>query len=89
MVSKWQIVYTNQANKDSLKLKSVGLKPKTLILLNLISKNPFQNPPNYEKLKGDLSGFYSRRINRQHRLVYQVFKNKKIIKIVRMWTHYE
>ena len=85
----WKIIYTNQADKDALKLKSAGLKPKAKHLLDVIKINPLQNPPYYEKLKGDLQGLYSRRINRQHRLVYEVLKDEKIIKVVRMWTHYE
>jgi toxin YoeB len=85
----YQLVYTKQANKDAKKLKSSGLKEKTLDLLAIIEKNPFRNPPPYEALIGDLSGAYSRRINIQHRLVYQVYENKKVVKVLRMWTHYE
>lgn len=85
----WDLVYTKQAQKDAKKLASAGLKKKALLLLNVISENPFQNPPPYEKLVGDLSGAYSRRINIQHRLVYQVFQKEKAVKVIRLWTHYE
>ena len=85
----WELRYTNQARKDAKKLGSSGLKGKTQELLEIISQNPFQNPPPYEKLVGDLAGAYSRRINIQHRLVYQVLEQEKIIKVLRMWTHYE
>lgn len=85
----WQLVFTKQAQKDAAKLASAGLKGKAQSLLDIVSGNPFQNPPPYEKLIGDLAGAYSRRINIQHRLVYQVLENEKIIKILRMWTHYE
>lgn len=85
----WKLVYTKQARKDSRKLASAGLKPKAQQLLELLEKNPHERPPPYEKLVGDLSGAYSRRINIQHRLVYQVFPDMKIIKVVRMWTHYD
>lgn len=85
----WKLVYTRQAQKDAKKLKAAGLKPQTLKLLEVLKENPFKRPPRYEKLVGDLSGAYSRRINIQHRLVYQIFKEKKVIKIIRMWTHYE
>ena len=88
MVS-WNLIYTKQAQKDAKKLKEAGLKPQTIKLLELLKQNPFQNPPPFEKLVGDLSGAYSRRINIQHRLIYQVLENKNIIKIIRMWTHYE
>jgi len=86
---KWIILYTNQAQKDAKKLNTSGLKHKADALLNIIEENPFQNPPPFEKLVGDLSGAYSRRINIQHRLVYQVLKEEKIVKVIRMWTHYE
>lgn len=85
----WQIVYTKQANKDAAKIASSGLKDKALALLNVLQANPFQNPPPYEKLVGDLAGAYSRRINIQHRLVYQVLDEQKTVKVLRMWTHYE
>ncbi|MCB9758006.1 MAG: Txe/YoeB family addiction module toxin [Candidatus Omnitrophica bacterium] len=84
----WKILFTRQAQKDSLKLKSAGLKPKAEILLAILEKNPLQNPPPYEKLVGDLSGAYSRRINIQHRLVYQVYQDSKTVKVLRLWTHY-
>ncbi|MEZ5581466.1 MAG: Txe/YoeB family addiction module toxin [Candidatus Competibacteraceae bacterium] len=85
----WEIVYTNQAKKDAKKLASSGLKSKAKELLDILAKNPYQNPPPFEKLVGDLSGAYSRRINIQHRLVYQVLEIEKIVKVLRMWTHYE
>ena len=85
----WSIVYTKQAQKDAKKLASSNLKPQAQRLLDIIAKNPFQNPPPYEKLIGDLAGAYSRRINIQHRLVYQVYDTEHTIKVVRMWTHYE
>jgi Txe/YoeB family toxin of toxin-antitoxin system len=84
----WELVYTNQAQKDAKKLSSSGLKDKALHLLNIIQENPYQNPPPYEKLIGDLAGAYSRRINIQYRLVYQVYEDDKIIKVIRLWTHY-
>ena len=85
----WTIVYTNQAQKDAKKIKASGFKNKTEDLLRIIEKNPFQNPPPFEKLVGDLEGAYSRRINIQHRLVYQVIQERRIVKVIRMWTHYE
>jgi len=85
----WEIYYTKQAQKDAKKLSQSGLKKKAQDLLAIITENPFQNPPPYEKLVGDLNGAYSRRINIQHRLVYQVIEEKKAVKILRMWTHYE
>ncbi|HEY5894346.1 MAG TPA: Txe/YoeB family addiction module toxin [Chthoniobacterales bacterium] len=85
----WSIVYTQQAQKDARKLASSNLKPEAQRLLDIIAKNPFQNPPPYEKLVGDLAGAYSRRINIQHRLIYQVYDAKRTIKVIRMWTHYE
>ena len=85
----WVLVYTKQAQKDAKKLASSGLKQKAQLLLELIRENPFQNPPPYEKLVGDLTGAYSRRINIQHRIVYQIYKNEKVVKIIRLWTHYE
>ena len=88
MVS-WQLVFTKQAQKDAKQLAHSGLKPQAERLLEIIKDNPFKNPPPYEKLVGDLSGAYSRRINIQHRLVYEVLDNIKTIKIIRMWTHYE
>jgi len=85
----WEIVYTKQAQSDADRLLKVGFKQKALIILSILEQNPFQNPPPYEKLVGDLLGFYSRRINIQHRIVYKVYKKEKIIQVVRMWTHYE
>ena len=85
----WRVVYTKQAQKDAKKLAKSGLKKKAIELLEILKTNPYQNPPPYEKLVGDLSGAYSRRINIQHRLVYQVLESESIIKIIRMWTHYE
>ena len=85
----WKLYYTKQAQKDARKLASSGLKKKAQELLLIIESNPYQNPPSYEKLVGDLSGAYSRRINIQHRLVYQVLEEEKAIKILRLWTHYE
>ena len=85
----WTIVYTKQSQKDARKLASSNLKPQAQRLLEIIAKDPFQNPPPYEKLVGDLAGAYSRRINIQHRLVYQVYDAAHTIKVVRMWTHYE
>ncbi len=88
MVS-WELVYTKQAQKDAKKLSVSGLKRKAQELLKLIEENPYQNPPPYEKLVGDLIGAYSRRINIQHRLVYQVYEEEHVIKVIRLWTHYE
>jgi Txe/YoeB family toxin of toxin-antitoxin system len=85
----WQLIYTKQAQKDAKKLAASGLKPKATELLDLLKENPFQNPPRYERLVGDLSGAFSRRINIQHRIVYQVIEDQKIVKILRLWTHYE
>lgn len=85
----WKLVYTKQAQKDAKKIASSGLKPKAEELLEILQKNPFHNPPAFEKLVGDLAGAYSRRINIQHRLVYQVDEKKHVIKVLRMWTHYE
>jgi Txe/YoeB family toxin of toxin-antitoxin system len=88
-VVKWQVVFTKQAQKDAKRLASAGLRQKAEQLLDLIRQNPYQNPPPYEKLVGDLSGAFSRRINIQHRLVYQVIEDERIIKVIRMWTHYD
>lgn len=85
----WSIVYTKQAQKDARKIASSTLKSQAQRLLDIITKNPFQNPPPYEKLVGDLAGAYSRRINIQHRLVYQVYEAEHTVKVLRMWTHYE
>jgi len=84
----WTVVFTRQAQKDAKKLKSAGLRPKTQHLLDILKKNPFQKTPPFEKLVGDLAGAYSRRINIHHRLVYQVFKEENVVKVIRMWTHY-
>jgi len=86
---KWRIVYTKQAQRDARKIATAGLRQKAERLLNVLSQNPFQTPPPYEKLLGDLSGAYSRRINIEHRLVYQVLKEIRTVKVIRMWTHYE
>ena len=88
-MANWQLLYTKAAQKDAKNLSGAGLKDKAFTLLNIIAENPFQNPPPYEKLVGDLTGAYSRRINIQHRLVYQVLASEKTIKILRMWTRYE
>ena len=85
----WKLVYTKQANKDARKLASSGLKPKAERLLEILKEDPFKTPPPFEKLVGDLSGALSRRINIQHRLVYQVLDKSKTVKVIRMWTHYE
>ncbi len=85
----WQLYYTKQAQKDARKLASSGLKNKAQELLTIIQADPYQNPPPYEKLVGDLSGAYSRRINIQHRLVYQVLEKEQSIKVLRLWSHYE
>ncbi len=85
----WKLVYTKPAQKDAKKLASSNLKEKAEELLAVLAENPFQNPPPYEKLVGDLSGAYSRRINIQHRLVYEVIESEQVVKIIRMWTHYE
>ena len=85
----WRVVFTSQAKKDAKKLAASGHKPKAQKLLDLLRDNPFQTPPPYEKLVGDLAGAYSRRINIQHRLVYQVLEEDRVVKVLRMWTHYE
>lgn len=85
----WRLYFTKYAQKDAKKLAAVGLKDKAEELLVLLKTNPYQTPPPYEKLAGDLVGAYSRRINVQHRLVYQILKKEKAVKILRMWTHYE
>lgn len=85
----YQIFFTKQAQKDAKKLAATGLKSKAQQLLKLLQSNPFKNPPRYEKLVGDLAGTYSRRINIQHRLVYQILEEEKIVKVLRLWTHYE
>jgi len=86
---KWKLVYTKQAQKDAKKLSSTGLKSKSIKILEILKNDPLQNPPPYEKLVGDLSGAYSRRINIRHRIVYQILEDERIVKIIRMWTHYE
>jgi len=85
----WRIVFTKQAHKDAKKLAAGGLRPKAEKLLDILLENPYQTPPPFEKLLGDLSGAYSRRINIQHRLVYQILAEEKVVKVIRMWTHYE
>ncbi|MBL37385.1 MAG: Txe/YoeB family addiction module toxin [Xanthomonadales bacterium] len=85
----WRLVFTSQAQKDAKKLVSSGLKPKAEELLAILAKDPFQRPPPFEKLVGDLSGAYSRRINIQHRLVYQVLEKDRVVKVLRLWSHYE
>lgn len=85
----WRLVFTRHARKDSKKLTAAGLRPKAEQLLELLRDNPFLTPPPYEKLVGDLAGAYSRRINVQHRLVYQVLEEEKVVKVIRAWTHYE
>lgn len=85
----WRVVYTKQAQKDAKKLAAAGLQPKAEELLEILSRNPYQNSPPYEKLVGDLGGAYSRRINIQHRLVYQVLDAEQTVKVLRLWSHYE
>ena len=85
----YKIIYSSQAQKDAKKVDELGLKSNIQKIINILQNNPYQNPPPYEKLIGDLSGSYSRRINIQHRLIYQVYRTEKIVKIIRMWTHYE
>ena len=85
----WAIVYAKHAIKDAKKLAASGLKPKALELLAILAEDPFQNPPPFEKLVGDLAGAYSRRITIQHRIVYEVFVKEKTVRVLRMWTHYE
>lgn len=85
----WRLVYTNSARKDAALLAAAGLKPKTQMLLDVLAENPYQSPPPFEKLVGDLSGACSRRINIHHRLVYQVLEKEHVVKVLRMWSHYE
>lgn len=85
----WQVVFAKQALKDAKKLSASGLRPRAEQILELLAHDPFQNPPPYEKLVGDLAGAYSRRINIQHRIVYEVFVKQKTVRVLRMWTHYE
>jgi Txe/YoeB family toxin of toxin-antitoxin system len=88
-VVNWKLVYTKQAQKDAKKLSAAGLRTKAETILDVLKRNPFQKDTPYEKLVGDLEGAYSRRINIKHRLVYQVLKRSKTVKVIRMWTHYE
>ena len=85
----WRLVFTKQAQKDAKKIAASGLKNKAEDIIKILRENPFQTPPPFEKLVGDLSGAYSRRINIQHRLVYQIIDDEKAVKVIRMWTHYE
>jgi len=85
----WRVVFTKHAKKDAKKLAAVGLRSKAEKLLDILRENPYRTPPTYEKLLGDLAGTYSRRINIQYRLVYQILDNEKVVKVIRMWTHYE
>ena len=89
LAGSYKLKFSKLALKDAKKLESAKLKPKAKLLLKLLKINPFQNPPPYEKLIGDLDGLYSRRINIQHRIVYEVLESEKIVKILRMWSHYE
>ena len=86
---KWELAYSKQALKDAKKAKSAGLKPKVEELLATLERDPFQNPPTFEKLVGDLAGAYSRRINIHNRLVYEIFRKVHVVRVLRMWTHYE
>lgn len=86
---KWALVYSKQAQKDAKKLAAAGLKTKAMELLDILQRDPFQNPPAFEKLVGDLAGAYSRRINIHNRLVYEVFAKERTVRVLRMWTHYE
>ncbi len=88
-MSRWRLVFTKRAQKDAKKVAATGLRDKAQALLDILAEDPFQSPPPFEKLVGDLAGAYSRRINIQHRLVYQVLKDDRTVKILRMWTHYE
>ena len=88
-MTPWRVVYTKQAQKDAPKLAAAGLRPKAERLLAILAEDPFRNPPPYEKLVGDLAGYYSRRINIQHRLVYQIYSAERVVKVIRLWTHYE
>jgi Txe/YoeB family toxin of toxin-antitoxin system len=85
----WQLVFAKHAQKDARRLAEAGLKPRAQELLSVLAANPFQNPPPYEKLVGDLAGAYSRRINIQQRLVYEVFEQERVVRVLRMWSHYE
>jgi Txe/YoeB family toxin of toxin-antitoxin system len=88
-VVSWQVVFAKHALKDAKKLSAAGLRDRAQELLDVLADDPFQNPPPYEKLVGDLDGAYSRRINIQHRMVYEVFKKERVVRVLRMWTHYE
>jgi len=88
-VVSWRVLYSKHAQKDAKKLAAAGLKDKAKELLAVLSADPFQDPPPYEKLVGDLAGVYSRRINIQHRLVYEVFAKERVVRVLRMWSHYE
>lgn len=88
-MSRWRVVFTKQAQKDAKKIAATGLRPRAEKLLALLAENPYQTPPSYEKLQGDLAGACSRRINIQHRLVYQIEEAEHVVKVIRMWTHYE
>ena len=85
----WRVVFTKRSLKDAKKLSAAGLRPKAEKLLDILRENPYQTPPPFEKLIGDLSGAYSRRINIQHRLIYQIIDDEKTVKVIRMWSHYE
>jgi toxin YoeB len=85
----WRVVFTKQAQKDAKKLSGAGLRPKAEELIEILRENPYMTPPPFEKVLGDLSGAFSRRINIQHRLVYEILDNEKVVKVIRMWTHYE
>jgi len=85
----WRVVFTKQAQKDAKKLSATGLRPKAEKLIEILRENPYQTPPPFEKLLGDFAGAFSRRINIQHRLVYQIHDDEKIVKVIRMWTHFE
>lgn len=88
-MSRWRLAFTKQAQKDAKKIAASELRDKTQALLDVLAEDPFRSPPPFEKLVGDLAGAYSRRISIQHRLVYQVYKDERTVKILRMWTHYE
>jgi Txe/YoeB family toxin of toxin-antitoxin system len=88
-VVTWRVVFTKQAQKDAKKLSASNLQPKVEVLLAILREDPYHTPPPFEKLVGDLTGAYSRRINLQHRLVYQVLDDEKTVRVIRMWTHYE
>jgi len=85
----WRLVYTRQAEKDAKKIAASGLRSKAEEIIQILRENPFQTPPPFEKLVGDLAGAYSRRINIHHRMIYQILTDEKVVKIIRMWTHYE